>query len=529
MTVASILLVGCIGKNNTNSDTGDIANTTYSVSGTVVDLKGNGVSNVLLNIDGVDVVVTSDADGNWALHNIEGEIIIKPVLDQWVFKPSHLTIDKKTNNIIFTGEPTFSIQNLIDSADGGDTIIIPPGNYYENIDFKGKNIIVQSIDPFDPRIVASTVISGDGRGPVVTFRNGEDEMTSISGFTLKNGFGKHLEGFYCGGGVYIENSSPTISNNLILDNWAERGSAIYVYGLNSSPEITENTISRNRGEEGVVYYSSQFENNKVVKVYHNVISDNQSYGVIAKYPKELRIENNEISRNDGGIALSSSNREAVNIESNIIQDNKKAGISVGIDVDSRYMSSIKGVIKDNILEGNSPALDLGFATGHVDVIISGNYFRSNYLEADIWTEGGGAIYFGGRGPSGNLDVSIFVINNTFEDNQSSTDGGAIYFGHSYTFDSIIAKDNRFSNNSSKLNGGAIFTKGYPQLTSNYFNENTSKRGGAIYLTDKIILLDNEFICNYAEENGGAIYMTRTASFDGENIWKDNLPADIYKE
>ncbi len=34
-------------------------------------------------------------------------------------------------------------------------MIVDPGTYYENINFLGKTIIVKSIDPNDPDIVAS--------------------------------------------------------------------------------------------------------------------------------------------------------------------------------------------------------------------------------------------------------------------------------------------------------------------------------------------------------------------------------------
>jgi uncharacterized Zn finger protein (UPF0148 family) len=68
-----------------------------------------------------------------------------------------------------------TIQEAIDAAQDGDEIIVQMGAYRENIDFKGKNILVRSIDPDDPAVVSSTIIDGDGRGPVVSFRSGEGE------------------------------------------------------------------------------------------------------------------------------------------------------------------------------------------------------------------------------------------------------------------------------------------------------------------------------------------------------------------
>lgn len=48
-----------------------------------------------------------------------------------------------------------TIQAAIDAAEDGDTIVAAPGTYRETINFKGKNIILQSEDPLDPEVVAS--------------------------------------------------------------------------------------------------------------------------------------------------------------------------------------------------------------------------------------------------------------------------------------------------------------------------------------------------------------------------------------
>ena len=61
------------------------------------------------------------------------------------------------------GPPTAdyaTIQAAIAAADDGDCITVEPGTYVENIDFLGKAITVQSTDPLDPMIVASTIIDG---------------------------------------------------------------------------------------------------------------------------------------------------------------------------------------------------------------------------------------------------------------------------------------------------------------------------------------------------------------------------------
>ena len=54
--------------------------------------------------------------------------------------------------------PGDSIQDAIDSATHGDTVIVNSSTYYENIHFSGKNIVLTGTDPTDTAVVEATVI-----------------------------------------------------------------------------------------------------------------------------------------------------------------------------------------------------------------------------------------------------------------------------------------------------------------------------------------------------------------------------------
>ncbi|MFH0765957.1 MAG: hypothetical protein V2A61_06025, partial [Calditrichota bacterium] len=63
-------------------------------------------------------------------------------------------------DIINVPEDVETIQGGIDAAEEGDTVLVAPGEYVENVDFQGKAIIVMG-SPDDP---GETVIDGGGNG-----------------------------------------------------------------------------------------------------------------------------------------------------------------------------------------------------------------------------------------------------------------------------------------------------------------------------------------------------------------------------
>ncbi|MDZ7777944.1 MAG: hypothetical protein U5L09_21175 [Bacteroidales bacterium] len=137
-----------------------------------------------------------------------------------------------------------SIQAAIDASSDGDTIFVQEGTYKENITFKGKKILVQSLAPENSDIVNNTVIDGNGQGTVVTFNSGETEASILNGFKIINGDA----GTSDGGGIIITNAStPVIKNNVISNNTAKYGGGILVSG-EANPLIQNNIFESNISE-----------------------------------------------------------------------------------------------------------------------------------------------------------------------------------------------------------------------------------------------------------------------------------------
>jgi len=162
-------------------------------------------------------------------------------------------------------EPFATIQKGIDAASNGDTVIVAEGTYVENIEFKGKNIILTSTDPGDSDVVAKTIIRGGGAGPAVRFSGTENENCALQGFTLRGGGGIPDSGAGICGGTYGVHTRAAIRSNVIAANctWSgfDGGGIAFCDGA-----IRDNVIKENWGwfGGGLFLCMGTIENNLIV-------------------------------------------------------------------------------------------------------------------------------------------------------------------------------------------------------------------------------------------------------------------------
>lgn len=149
-----------------------------------------------------------------------------------------LTVSPLAAKIIHVPANQPTIQAAITVASNGDTVVVSPGTYNEQINFLGKAIVVRSQNGNKVTTIDSTGIAG----PVVRFVSGETLSSVLQGFTIQNGT---LCCFpYEGSGIEITNSSPTILSNNIRNNvGASDGGGINIYF--GSPVMKGNTITGN--------------------------------------------------------------------------------------------------------------------------------------------------------------------------------------------------------------------------------------------------------------------------------------------
>jgi len=142
-----------------------------------------------------------------------------------------------------------TIQSAINNASDGDTIWVADGRYTgtenKNIDFKGKAITVKSENGPD-----NCIIDCQSQGFGFYFRMGEGLNSVLDGFTIWNG---NVSGR--GGGIYCDQSSPTIINCIFSDNTAgQYGGGMYNFN-NSNPLLinclfAQNSAGTNQSDSG---------------------------------------------------------------------------------------------------------------------------------------------------------------------------------------------------------------------------------------------------------------------------------------
>jgi hypothetical protein len=261
-----------------------------------------------------------------------------------------------------------TIQAGIDAANDGDKVLVAPGTYYENIDFKGKAITVTSSG--GPKV---TTMDGGQVNQVVTFASGEGPNSVLSGFTIQNG----ASGFV-GGGIYIDLTSPTVRHNVIENNLAnDGGGGIGVYC--GSPLIEENIIRNNS-----------------------------------------QLPNSEGGVGGGGISVGCTG--SARIIGNSIENNTWPGSGGGISLDAAGTP----LIENNIIASNSaefnPRSVPSQGGGIYAVNDSSALIIQNLIVANSATQGGG-IYL--SVPEGQNPI---LVNNTIVAQPGLIQGGAVWVG-----------------------------------------------------------------------------------------------------
>ncbi|MEA2104499.1 MAG: hypothetical protein U9P79_07665, partial [Candidatus Cloacimonadota bacterium] len=178
-----------------------------------------------------------------------------------------------------------SIQDGINAASDGDTILVHPGTYYENINFNGKDLTLISLEMItgDESYIDSTIINGQQEASCICLENHETAL--IQGFSITNGCGDYsiYVDDYIGGGIKIYSTNSAnplnvyIKNCKIFNNNASVGGGIEIHKSNvylSGLEIINNYANA-AGGIGISYtgYTNpcnvEFDEDNRCNIYNN--------------------------------------------------------------------------------------------------------------------------------------------------------------------------------------------------------------------------------------------------------------------
>jgi hypothetical protein len=328
------------------------------------------------------------------------------------FQATLLNVNKTSTSSIENGSianPYKTIQAAINNSQNGDSIIVAPGRYKENIIINNKNIFLTSNYLFtnDTNTIVNTIIDGDSVSNALNLNNFNG---TINGFTIERGFAS------VGAGIKVENSAtPTIRYCTIQKNRGQGDITAHGISMGASNGLIEYCIIRNNwGRKHTIHLNgtTTFRNSKVInntateesnvvvsssaKLYNLVIANNFGGGLkIWPGASQAQIRNLTIVNNTNfGIwvwGLNTSNNTNGNISNSIIFGNKTTNIkltqsstaittlnidnsivengSTGVNVSSSLVlnygtnnSSANPSFKSNThfeLSNNSPAIGMG--------------------------------------------------------------------------------------------------------------------------------------------------------------------------
>jgi PKD repeat protein len=312
--------------------------------------------------------------------------------------------------------PFSNIRSALNAAGTGDTVLVQPGTYTENIIWPETNGI-KLISAGDS---SNTIIDGGGVSSVI-YMNPQtatiDTTTQIEGFKITNGGNvPNGGGIFIGNDVILKLKKAHINEN-ISNNFG--GGVFIIDDNNSGIYIEDSRVSENHAEYGgggmFLEYDgigagffhilrTTFTNNSITLGYGAGIGFS-GYGLNATINLSYFAENINPGYDGGAIYFGNG---TINIDSSIFKNNMSNGGGGAISGDGTLIIN-NSEFENNISNGAGGAINSNFLNAE------NTKFISNYS----YSEGGGVKI--GRG--GILKNNIFFQNKIIHDASDNTAGG----------------------------------------------------------------------------------------------------------
>jgi len=378
-----------------------------------------------------------------------------------------------------------NIQEAIDAANDGDTVLVAPGEYVSDVPltFRGKSISVRSEAGFE----ATTIQMADSprnpnRASTVVFENGERQASVLEGFTISGGQGcwsEPISGYgllTAGGGILCADSSPTIAHCVIAGNRA---------------------LLRNEGTTlggGVL-----LANSSAVLTDCRIVDNTTTYWAAGMYVVEgaPEIVDCVIARNS------------------VLHEDGQAG---GLYIDGGFSSSCQAILlRCTIAENSAP-----HSAGGIQVAAGAQPTLNDCVISDNRSQGG----------NGGMLCSYWSATNlmscTIAGNSCVRIGGGVGCGHSA--EAILTNCTITGNRAGRHSGGVVsYDKSAITLRNCIVSDNTAPSGPEIGLDHYYYHTPTSMTISHCDIRGGLsaahIGQGTTLNWEEGNIDSDPLFAD----
>ncbi|MCH2137270.1 MAG: right-handed parallel beta-helix repeat-containing protein [Phycisphaerales bacterium] len=352
-------------------------------------------------------------------------------------------------------QPT--IAAAISASVNGDVIAIAAGTYYEHsLNPGGKAITIQGTLNGDGSL--ATTIYAQQAGSVFNINSGEGNETVIKNLMITGGSN------YFGGGIYCQQSSPTISGCAISGNTSDYGAGGIMCASGSNPIIDGCLISGNTcGSTGGGIYC------------------------------------------DGGFG----------VESNPTITNCTISDNTSVQASGIYCAGSSPTITNCTISGNTASDGGGIVC----------YESSNPTISDCTITGNTASQFSGGGIHCTWESNPTISGCLISDNTALLDGGGIYcrYESNPTIDGCT-----ITGNTTNDEGGGIYCYGgVLTITGSTITGNTAAttlgNGGGIFQGPGAAALSNTIVCGNVPDQVVALAPHGTFIDNGGNIVQDICP------
>ncbi len=272
------------------------------------------------------------------------------------------------------------IQDAVDNASAGDTIVVYYGTYPENVRINNKDLTIEGEDR------ETTIIDGCGSGDCIRVSSSD---VGISGFTIKNAGGHGVYAYGsdlnlsnatirgCGkSAIYFKYGKSLTLRDSILENCND--GLYYYYTAATGNATIEGNLIRDTAGNGLCI---NLASGKSVTINDNMIINSTGlnsdgiYCAIAGDGGLVTMKNNTI-KNSGSDGVYLSGAKCSTLVNNTIASNKGPGISL-------HSSDSNLLFHNNLVNNDPNAYDSNPASNdwYHPVLLEGNYW-SDYTGID---------------------------------------------------------------------------------------------------------------------------------------------------